>query len=474
MNLKATGKNEGVQFLKSSSEKDITLAQLRDRLQLGLGVLALVAGFYSDNPRVSWLSLLVGVGLIAWLLWRAILNLRVRLGSLVVLLIFGFVLLKPRIMSDLMGIKFPPAKPGQSLIILADFQPHGSKRYDIQQRIDDRLKASLQISKTPQVLIKRYDAIADSIEAERVGTIHNALLVIWGWYDDAGFNAHFTITNQSDALIPTVEFSEIPCELKDFSLYIRDKLPAQMAFFGFFTVAKALANAERFQDATNAFEAAKSNIRFAAQDEAMSKAAAIAYDFGALLYLIKGNVDQAIENESLAIKSDSLSYAWHNNRAQLHALRGEYEKSIQDYSARIRLGPASAKVFYNRGISNQKTGREVEAIQDYRHAIRLDTNYSMAYNNLAIAFVQQEQADSAIYYASKTLQKDRHHIRAYFTIGNAYLKRVNRSKNPRDLVSAIMNLETYVRLEPNQSQRNRATAILDSIGSTYTLKITRR
>lgn len=460
-----------------TKNKRITLTQVLDLVKLAGFLGGLVTGLTSENPRVSWFSLLTALAFASWLAWRALPKPKYRMMSLGVIMVAAFFLLRPRIMSDMMGIKFAPAKPGESLLIISEFNPRGSKRYDVQLRIFDRLKASLQTTRMQNVIVKKIGMIESGEEATRVGEIHNTTFVIWGWYDDAGFNAHFVVTARPSLALLPVELDPVPTELTDFNLYIRDGLPAQMTFFAAFTLGQLYYWTNRPDDAMKSFDIAVGSIQEATKvaGGSVAKNLSVLHFFRANIFFVsRGQIDSAIVSYSKTIQLDSLQYMAFNNRGLAYSLNRAFQLAISDLSARIRLGPASPQAHYNRGLAYFEIDSLKDAIQDWRTAIQLDTNYVMAYNNLSTAYGMNNQPDSAIWCASKTLQKDPNHVGAYFTLFAAYMLKFNVGKGQTDLIAAVDNLVTYIHLEPNQSAKKGAMGFLDSLKTVYGIRITVR
>ena len=93
----------------------------------------------------------------------------------------------------------------------------------------------------------------------------------------------------------------------------------------------------------------------------------------------QGNLQQAIDQFSLAIAADRTYFNSYDWRTSLYIELGYYELAIKDYDRLVRIGPKNSEAYGNRGYAYGQLGHYQRAIQDYDKAIQLYPNYSNAY-----------------------------------------------------------------------------------------------
>ena len=89
------------------------------------------------------------------------------------------------------GLLFLRAKEDELLVIIAQFDNRSTKGIDPTQRIYDRLRKELGEAGITNARLEMAPEIADLDEAREMGKRHEALFVIWGWFDDVGFTPKY-------------------------------------------------------------------------------------------------------------------------------------------------------------------------------------------------------------------------------------------------------------------------------------------
>ncbi|HEY7243850.1 MAG TPA: tetratricopeptide repeat protein [Xanthobacteraceae bacterium] len=141
-------------------------------------------------------------------------------------------------------------------------------------------------------------------------------------------------------------------------------------------------------------EACSAGIK-ASRDKGESAAESLTYR--GLAYRLKGEIERAIQDYSLAIKADSKLAIAFNNRAVAYDLKGEYDRALQDYEQAIKLKP-SPQTYFNRGNVYLAKGQFDHAIDDFNQAIRLAPKFAPAFDNrcwarAVVGIVKQALAD---------------------------------------------------------------------------------
>jgi len=91
-----------------------------------------------------------------------------------------------------------------------------------------------------------------------------------------------------------------------------------------------------------------------------------------LVYLTKGEWDQAINDYSEAIRLELVDYfVWHN-RGIAYSMNGNYAQAIKDYSEAIKLESDNAESWRYRGEAYKELGDEVKAKADFLKAEELE------------------------------------------------------------------------------------------------------
>jgi tetratricopeptide (TPR) repeat protein len=333
------------------------------------------------------------------------------------------------------GILFPPARPGELLVVVGQFDQRGGAGIDPTTRIVERLKVEFPKANILNTRIEVGPKIGSEQAARRIGARHQAVFVIWGWYDAVGFSPHFTITRENPQPLVSAQLKEVPTELKDFNLYIREELPAQMAYFATFTVGQLYFWDKKYDEALPAFEEASQNI------EDKPEGLSILYFDQGYIYAAKGSLDQALINYTKAIELDPTLPDAYNNRGNIYDDQKQYDLAIADYNRAIELRPDYVEAYNNRGNAYTGKGDHERAIADYNKAVELNPDYENAYYNRGIAHKEKGDFDRAIADNTKAIGLDPTDAYAYNNRGWAfYLK--------RNFDLAIPDFDKSIELDP--------------------------
>ncbi|GEM_PF-1263401 len=376
------------------------------------------------------------------------------------------------------GLVVPPAQPGESLILIAEFAQKGSKGVEPRERIKKRLAEEFQ-DLAQKTRIELVDQIADENAALRLGQKHNALFVIWGWYDDVGFQPQFTITAPGRERLKSVPLQEIAGEMepKQFNLYIREGLPAQMAYLARFTIGQLYYWDEQLDQALRAFNDALADLEEARRVEGIPLPAgssnllfyrgyiyqtqgnlaqamadwaaaikldptfALAYYNRGVACFAQGKLDQAIAEYSAAIASDPKFPLAYNNRGWTLIKQGDYAQALSDLDHALALDPKFALALSNRGYAHQAQGNLAQAIADYSGAIAADPGLAMAYSNRSWAHYLQGDIDRA-------LADGNHAVKLNPQLAIAYVNRSAALIQKNDLDRALADLDQAIALAP--------------------------
>jgi len=88
-------------------------------------------------------------------------------------------------------------------------------------------------------------------------------------------------------------------------------------------------------------------------------------------YYLKGDLDTAIAEYSLAIALDPTHIAAYAARGRALGMLAAYDRAIADYTAAIALDPDLAAAYGSRGIAHIHNGDTDAALDDLWHAAQL-------------------------------------------------------------------------------------------------------
>ena len=154
-----------------------------------------------------------------------------------------------------------------------------------------------------------------------------------------------------------------------------------------------------------------------------------AYNTRAVVWKLKGELDNAIKDYTELLRLDSRAYAY-GNRANAWYAKGDYEKSITDYNEAIRMEPNALR-YHNRGGALSLTQEYDKAIADYTEAIRLDPKYVSAFSRRGVAWSEKKEYDKAIADYTEAIRLDPKFVFAYHNRGVAWSDRRNTTKQLR-------------------------------------------
>lgn len=389
-------------------------------------------------------------------LWRVVhLKLLRILLVLIIVVSLSFLVIidTTKEIQKLKGILFPPARSGELLIIVAEFEQRGSLGIDPTSRIVDRLNFELEKTNIKNARIAIVPKICDEKKARQIGKIHNAIFVLWGWYDDFGFNPIFTITKEGPQPLEKVELPEISTEIEDFNLFIREVFPKQMVYLGTFTIGQVYYWQDEYEKALNAFNIVLGNLyRDSRKGSVLIQKDAIIllYSYRGNTYLKMGHPHEAIADYTRVIELDPNYARAYGNRGLAHKTNGNLDQAMADYSKAIELNPVSVPDYINRGNLHQDLDSIKLAIADYTKAIEHDSMCILAYFNRGTAYDSNDNPELAIADYTRVLELNSSYAPAYNNRGRAYEKTDNLDQAFVDYTKAIKYDSLFVEAYNNR------------------------
>jgi tetratricopeptide (TPR) repeat protein len=359
----------------------------------------------------------------------------------------------------------PSASPGEFLILVARF--HGNEGYNIQHRIIAAINTEIKELGISDVrVLPVSEAISPDQEylVDKVGDVYNATAVIWGWMDKAGFTPNFTITSAPE-LFPKFRLEEVPILPEDtFQTYIREDLPAQMAYFTAWVVAQIYFWSGQIDEASKML------------DRALEEAERGNTDYGLEhVYLYRGfiewefrqNPEQAIIEYSRGLNIKSSFGALYNDRGIAYADFGRYSEAVVDYGQAIdiyeQVGDTDdygtidtnfinyTYAYNNRCMAYTSLGDYDQALDDCNKAIELQMGTSDVTNpfvNRGYVYWRLDNFDAALDDFEAAIAHDPRNIGAYLYIGRLY-------ERSNDLEQALSWYGRAIAIEPTSFQANR-------------------
>ena len=158
---------------------------------------------------------------------------------------------------------------------------------------------------------------------------------------------------------------------------------------------------------------------------------------------------QSIERDRLIVQAVPQSAQARNNLGGALLVRGQVDEAIEQLSEALRLDPAHAEAHSNLGVALARRGRWDEAVEQYQEALRLDPRQTQAYSNLGNALLQQGRVREAIVQFDAGLAVEPHDAQARTNRAGALLR-------DGRIDEAIADLEEVLRVTPDflPAQRN--------------------
>jgi len=445
---------------ENSTSLPKTVAEIFERVDKYASIIAAIIAaltFHRGNRFVSYAFVVIGWLLMASFLWRVVRRERITSRAqrwvagiaLGVLTIFCSVWFASNGWRDYQAWcyagRYPLCPKPDLLVLIAQFDNRGSKGIDTTQRIYTKLRQELEKAGIAGATLKRVSEIADQEEAKRVGERRGAMFVIWGWFDDVGFAPRFTIVPDQDEqplLLKDVELEEVSLEPPtDFSLYIREGLPAQMAYFSTLTIGQIYYWDRAYDTALRAFDRAKENAREGGTSTGLAQ---VHFYSGYIHQEHLGDVETAIADYDRAIDLEPEYAEAYNNRGNAYLDLGDLERAVEDYDRSLELGnPEPHLVYNNRGNAYRQQSEYERAIGDYEQAIELQPDFAEGYHNRGIAYADKGMIDQAIADYTRAIELKPGLVQAYFARGTAYVEQGGYDQAMADYNQAIALNATY-------------------------------
>lgn len=314
---------------------------------------------------------------------------------------------------------FNRVKPVSSFVVLiADFEKRGGQQADIAFAISRNIAQNIGDLGNAVTIERANEVIKDSATARARGAERQAIMVIWGVYDDRrvypsievlkiptltreSISVPFVLQSAANGLgapvAPNIgdvaQYSRVPATLTQVTFDTKTEEQAAdlstallgMAFYANGDPARAK---ELFDRGLRRLEPSKDDI--VGLDKLYFQRASVSYSLGQLADAVN-DLQQALALKDTFEARYNLAIAygeWCNPTRQLDRAIVEAEKAVQaqsNHAAAHRL----------LGDLYRQAGKYVQAIDEFQAALKIDSNDAQTYELLATAQLARGQTDAA-------------------------------------------------------------------------------
>lgn len=150
-----------------------------------------------------------------------------------------------------------------------------------------------------------------------------------------------------------------------------------------------------------------------------------------------GNLDQAINDYTKAIKLNSKHVKSYYNRGNSYGKQGKFSNAIEDYKKAVAINPQYTEAYYNMGNTYEKQGNREQAVMSYTKALETNPKYAAAYCNRGNVYQAQGNLQQALDDYSKAIEINPNFAGVYSNRGNVYFAQGNTEKALADYNKAI-------------------------------------
>jgi tetratricopeptide (TPR) repeat protein len=267
-----------------------------------------------------------------------------------------------------------PAGENEFLVLVADFYTDqaGAQKIDVLNRLAPEIEAALSKN---EIANARVVAVPNQPrnrqEALELSKRYSASAVVWGWYDDIGFEANVEIIDS-----PFIEslggaakltdqtsknLGEVDAAPETLRAYLRRGLSSQVNYVILYTVGRAFYNQGwdfmKRDDFTNANADFKTALR--TFEDALAAVDSLPDEDRAKL---AGEVFYTSIGDTYLVLNANKSPA------------GNLDKAIENFQHALSLQPNHANASYLLGVAYSKQGKIEESMQAFQQAVGADTS----------------------------------------------------------------------------------------------------
>ena len=148
----------------------------------------------------------------------------------------------------------------------------------------------------------------------------------------------------------------------------------------------------------------------------------VAYNNRGIIYLNRGQFEDALRDFDTAIQINSHYLMYYTNRAQAYIRLKNYANALKDLTTVVTLDPGNLSGYVYRAMMYNWQGDHDKALADLTTAVTLKPDFALGYYNRGLVDLSMGHYDKAIADFSKALSLDPDSPESYFYRGKAYLK----------------------------------------------------
>ncbi len=183
----------------------------------------------------------------------------------------------------------------------------------------------------------------------------------------------------------------------------------------------------------------------------------------AAVWTLLGNLDQALLDDTEAVRIDRDNALAYHNRGYTWVKKKDLERAIADFTRAILIDPQYARAYNKRGFIWLEKKMYARALADFTRAVEIDPMFARAYHNRGNTMLRQKEYDKAIADYTQALRFDRDDVLAL-------VDRASAEHGKGDEAGALADLTEAIRLKPDRSEALVARAWLLATSSMAKLR----
>ncbi len=165
----------------------------------------------------------------------------------------------------------------------------------------------------------------------------------------------------------------------------------------------------------------------------------------ALLALVNGNYENAVEFYEKAITQSPDNAEYYSKKSLALYRLNRYEESLKDDTQAIKLDSSNPRYYNSRGVTLHEMGRYEEALEDQTEAIKLDSSNPRYYNSRGVTLHEMGRYEEALEDQTEAIKLDSSNPRYYNSRG-VTLHEMGRYEE------ALQDVNTAIELAPLDAQ----------------------
>lgn len=319
------------------------------------------------------------------------------------------------------------AADGEVLAVVAQFSGDYNPQVDVVEALED---AAEDLRGVRVVAIGH--AINDTAEAERIRTLYNAAMVVYGRTAEGGVTVYYDVApNEARFQVGGIVRAQAS-EVENFQVFIYNGMDVN------YVLGLTLGQLQYFD---GNYVAARQALRLAEDALEPGRLEELNAD---ILYFYKGIVLQSLDDSASALTAFDRALDLNPDFAEAYLDRGlvqtslgDMDAAVADFDRAIDLKPDLPEAYYNRGTAYGQMGRHDDALADLTEALRQRPDYANALHNRGLTYIYLGQYEAAIADFDAVLALEPDSPTAYARRGYAYTSLGDWASAEADYTQAI-------------------------------------